>query len=43
MTHWRTPNSELPTPAMILWRRCVIALAGTLIGGGLAMLVWGFS
>lgn len=41
--HWRTPQSETATRHMVLWRRGVMILSGLLIGGGLAMLVWGIS
>lgn len=42
MTHWRT-LSETPSREMILWRRGVVLVSGLLIGGGLAMLVWGLA
>ncbi len=42
MAHWRHP-CEQPSREMVLWSRCVTVLAGVLIGGGLALLVWGLA
>lgn len=41
MTHWRTPSSEIRD--LMLWRRGVMILCGFLLGGAVAVVVWGFS
>lgn len=42
MTHWRSPKDQLDQldREMVLWRRCVVVLAGGLIGAGLALYLW---
>lgn len=42
MAHWRSPKDDLDDldREMVLWRRCVVVLAGCLIGAGVALYVW---
>ena len=42
MAHWRSPKDQLDEldREMVLWRRCVVVLAGALIGAGLALYLW---